>query len=110
MYMDIREIISETLANGGGTFPPVADGYMVGGVASGVIADMPKFEMMLGEFVQDNEAVLVTAHLGTWIHEGKVYIDVSERIGNREDAMRLARERGELAVYDIGTGTTIPVQ
>lgn len=37
---------------------------------------------------------------GFWVDGGKVYIDVNRSFALREDAMRVAVERGELAIYD----------
>ena len=37
------------------------------------------------------------------------YLDVSIRFGNLSEALECGRLNGQLAVYDLSTGTTIPV-
>lgn len=39
-------------------------------------------------------------YLGAWRHDGRVYLDLSEVIPDRETALRVARERAQLAVWD----------
>ena len=36
--------------------------------------------------------------VGVWIDGGRAYIDISERIANRRDALRIGRERGQISV------------
>jgi hypothetical protein len=40
-------------------------------------------------------------YLGSWIHEGRVYLDVSVRVSFLEQAMHLAVFHGEKAVWDV---------
>jgi hypothetical protein len=46
-------------------------------------------------------------YLGTWLNEGKVYLDVSENIMDRAEAIRLGQERNQLAIYDVVAGDSI---
>ncbi|SHN24583.1 hypothetical protein [Streptomyces yunnanensis] len=46
---------------------------------------------------------------GTWVSGDVLYLDLVEIIEDREDAMRLGRERNELAIYDAGTQSEIPL-
>lgn len=48
-------------------------------------------------------------YLGSWIHEGKVYLDVSQKISDRAEAMELAVELGELAIWDVRNSQEISV-
>lgn len=47
--------------------------------------------------------------LGTWVSEGKVYIDIVESFPSEEDALYVARERGELAIWDSVDNVEITV-
>lgn len=49
--------------------------------------------------------------LGTWLDttDGRVYIDVVESIANRDKALQIAKERGELAIFDTVAGDEIRV-
>jgi hypothetical protein len=45
--------------------------------------------------------------VGWWSHDGVVYVDPVTLAGSREHALRLARERGELAVWDGVEGAEV---
>jgi hypothetical protein len=46
-------------------------------------------------------------YLGTWVNGGNVYIDLSEWVGDRDQAVGLGRERGELTVWDCERGEEV---
>jgi hypothetical protein len=108
-----------TLVNGGGTFTLTGEqvlhrrGYYVGGlVPSAIVAafGVSYIEDCLERFVQqhvgwteDREDI----YLGTWLNGGNVYIDLSEWVGDRDQAIGLGRERGELAVWDCERGEEV---
>lgn len=46
--------------------------------------------------------------LGMWIDNGKMYIDCSERIGNKRVAIKVGKARNQLSVYNWKTGDCIP--
>lgn len=48
------------------------------------------------------------AHLGTWVHEGNVYLDVSHVGPSDESTIKLAREAKQKAVFDLSSGEEIP--
>lgn len=43
---------------------------------------------------------------GTWVEDGGVTADASQRVESRDEAKRLQTERGERAVYNITAGKT----
>ncbi len=47
--------------------------------------------------------------LGGWIDKGKLYVDISKVVKDKDDAINLAREAKQLAVFDLGKGQTIEV-
>jgi len=49
------------------------------------------------------------AYLGGWLDtdEGKVYLDVSFNIQDRDEALAAAAEADQLAIYDLGSGESI---
>jgi hypothetical protein len=47
--------------------------------------------------------------LGTWVNDGKVYVDIVQSMPNQEIAQQFARERGELAIWDSVAEISIPV-
>ena len=42
-------------------------------------------------------------YLGVWIDAGKVYIDISVRKYNRENAVKLGRELEQISIFDWNT-------
>ena len=46
--------------------------------------------------------------LGTWVDDGKIYVDCSTIIANRENALSVAKRRGELAIWSNAEGKAIP--
>jgi len=38
--------------------------------------------------------------VGTWIHEGQIYFDLVQHINDLDVATKLAKEHGEIAIYD----------
>jgi hypothetical protein len=40
-------------------------------------------------------------YLGTWLNEGKVYLDVSENIQSKSRATKIGRERNQLTIWDV---------
>jgi hypothetical protein len=48
--------------------------------------------------------------IGGWKHEGKYYVELTQVLPNRYDALRIARVRKQLAIYDLGERVEIPVR
>lgn len=44
---------------------------------------------------------------GIWVDGGRVYVDISERISRKRDALKIGRERAQISVYDWRTGAAI---
>lgn len=88
--------------------------------SSGYAVALPGYELVARsvgvELVREAEAWLagleregVQGELGVWRDErdGAVYFDVSELVQDREEAVRLGRERGQLAVWDFASGSEV---
>lgn len=113
----------QTIAPGstGGTFPifpdqePPTSGFMV--------STMPEKEQTVGRdgFSPESIRAYMDSHiddsvsrdnyLGTWFNEAdnNYYLDISQNVPDRDEAMRLAREHGQLAIYDVNSGEVINV-
>jgi hypothetical protein len=115
----ISDALDDTLRNGGGTFDaltlePVTSGpWAVGGSLPGIVLDASgdgyHRRLAFGNAYLD----LLTSGariIGTWIDDGRLYIDAIELIESTDDALRLAAERGELAVYHITDKRTLTVR
>ena len=44
---------------------------------------------------------------GVWVDGGRVYVDISERIPRKRDALKIGRERAQISVFDWRTGAAI---
>lgn len=49
-------------------------------------------------------------YLGGWRDGDIVYLDISVRRRSKAEAARLAREHGQLAIYDLASGDVIPTE
>jgi hypothetical protein len=95
-------------------------GYGVGGAVAGspVVMFRPKSVTRMAEHLADfahqyREKLgdeYPMRYIGTWCHEGRVYLDVSDILFDRDEALGLARERGEKAIFEYATGRTIYVE
>ena len=50
-----------------------------------------------------------TACIGCWVHDGYRYLDVTRVIHDLDNALNFARDNGQLAIYDLSSGTEITV-
>ena len=99
-----------------GTINPT-EGYIVGGVTEPTTMKLDavatsiayRDAMQYAEFkelwtkyeMQLNEKPFPSGlGIGTWIHDDKIYFDLVQRIYNLDVATRVARERGEIAIWD----------
>jgi hypothetical protein len=48
-------------------------------------------------------------YFGAWLDNGRLYLDVSERVATRELALAKAAHRNELAIYDVANGASVYV-
>ena len=122
----IRGAYIDTLLDGG--FTRLADkttnpteGYIVGGVTkpttmyseAGVYSDVnahfkafkkrwDKYQMLLDEHQATYHMYKYASGIGvgTWIHEGQIYFDLVQHLYNLDVATKLAKEHGEIAIYD----------
>lgn len=118
-------VIDHTLRMGGGTFCGITGeafdlqiGYMVGGFVPTATVDMSGdypdqrhavAKRAVAAFCNTHADVLSrgTTYLGTWMHEGTLYIDASEQVTGEDHALQVAASRGELAIWDNATGCEV---
>lgn len=107
--------VSRSISNGGATIYTTTGLAAAGGYAI-AIANSPeeKYGDLTVDIVKayieknyDNYLKNEGYFLGTWLNEGTWYLDVSELIvggpslSKKVEALRLAKDRGELAIYDL---------
>jgi hypothetical protein len=111
--------LAQTLLDGGGTFDartldPITDGaWAVGGSLPGHTLETREsraldldvaFAYAVDTLRGDGASVI-----GTWVDEGVLYVDAIEVIADTDDAIRLARSRGEKAIYHLTDKVTLEV-
>lgn len=120
---DIARIIATlTEANGGATFNLV-EGDLAGRPFYAVsvfpertviVPDRPRGELAadVESFIRGNKALLIEDQclsIGTWVHEGRVHLDLSITVADRDAAFQLGQRHGQLAIYDLARQEEITV-
>lgn len=121
--------VHDTLTNGGasrhaGTGAPApSSGYMVGGATNAEGAKYHEQALKVNDFhayAVAQHAAGIQQHFGSAVDSGSIYqgswrenrnkvvLDASNHLPDRLAALRLGRDRGERAIYDIGKGKDIP--
>ena len=98
---DVRLLTNEAAYNGGYTIPlaDVLGRYVVGGLktVTAKIGDALNQAEAIAERLGESGAAQT---LGSWANDGTIYYDLGDTWDNEADAMRVARQRGELAIWD----------
>lgn len=121
-----RNWAAEIIENGGATLAfathrgayllsehEMSDGYFVSAYARSATEKMiPVTEFTesdLGEFIGMYFAELVQPgfYIGAWVFEGNVYLDISEWIADKDDAIFAADFRDQIAIWDIAANEAI---
>jgi hypothetical protein len=110
-------IADATAQNGGASF--TIDGQDRTGTDAYAVSIYPDRERIvdgtataddIADFAAANHDVLADgrAVIGTWVHEGRTYLDVSALVSDRLEALRLGEQHGQLAIFDLATLEEIP--
>lgn len=98
---DVRLLTNEATYNGGYTIPlaDVLGRYVVGGLktVTAKIGDALNQAEAIAERLGESGAAQT---LGSWENDGTIYYDLGDTWDSETDAMRVAKERGELAIWD----------
>lgn len=107
-----KEIIKHIKVNGGGTFTSTLDSA---NLTSGFMVSYEQYEQVVSlETAHTTEikgiasiAKSLNAYVGTWLNDGKIYLDISTHVKNLNDAITLGKQNNQLAIYDIKNDTVI---
>jgi hypothetical protein len=111
--------LNNAIEKGGGfTFDPrvgsfvKSGGFMVGGVPGQVGVAVERITpQVLNDFAKKNAHLLSQdgMMMGGWYDKasGKYYLDVSQRVANRDEAIGLLQQRGEKAAWDLDNGAEL---
>ena len=114
----INEILKGIEANGGITYN-ISQGNLAG-TDNYAVSIYPDREVItegpvdfdrLENFIINNEDLLNDPKnsFGSWINNGKIYLDVIVTVPNKEEALRLAHQNNQLAIFDLKNMQEIPV-
>ena len=118
--LTIGGTLDATLTDGGGTFdtatlqPITAGAWAVGGSMPGTTlrpTDYRAYADLLRTFAEHYIDILSSGarYVGTWLDDGVLYIDAIDIIEDTDEAIRLASERGERAIYHLTDKITLEV-
>jgi len=112
--INTKELLDKIFTDGGfsvqvasGSIP--SSGYMVSiqGCEEVYHTEDVTDDTIPGYITRIKELLLPGAYLGAWLDGSKVYLDVSINVDDLQDALDLARENSQLAIYDLATGDSI---
>lgn len=111
----IGRIKNTTIANGGcsiniGNHKSADSGYMVAISGNELKLSLDNFnEKEIQNYILSKDIILnkKDVYLGTWIDNNIVYLDTSICVQDKEEALKIAKSSGELAIYDIEKGESI---
>lgn len=119
--MNLLNFVKDTLNNGGASFNLLTgeynpnNGYMVATEIHEMYLPKEEFnnEVLKGYIAKNLDALLSNKNLflGSWIDErGMVCLDISERIEDRQEAVKLGIERNQKAIWDNVNGVGIDLR
>ena len=113
--MTTYDILNATITNGGCTYNVYTDTNLANS-PSYAVSMYPECEKIisLSSIVYTNldsinlylylnkELLRIpTNSLGTWLDDGKVYLDIVRTIPDKGEALRIAKDNNELAIFDL---------
>ena len=105
------EAYRQTLLHQGGTFSmtgkPPTGRYAVATTAQKRVTDE---DDPLGFLRNFREVAADSPYVGTWLHEGQIYVDPVTVRRHKRDAMKLARANEQLAIFDLKRMREIPTR
>lgn len=120
---NLRDFLKATMINKGASYNVVTgelnpkSGYMVAIAGHERVIDNVTSEKQLQYLIADylgDKAIILTSGItgddkfvGTWVNDGKLYLDVSVNIADKDTAIALAKSSNQLAIWDCKNQTEI---
>lgn len=112
------DVAKHTIDNGGATYSVSRGEFVRDGYAVSIAKEIERIVPESGLWALASEIVGYLLHnvaqfddpaacLGTWVHEGNVYLDVSLVYSDKETALTVGRENLQIAIFDLSTFTEI---
>ena len=98
--INYKEVYEQTLENGGHTVD-IGGRYMVAIAGYEVIIPVEEFNGSVVElYSKYSMPRIINATLGTWVHNNNVYLDSSIAFSSLEEALKVAKENNQIAIFD----------
>lgn len=86
-------------------------GYMVAQTGAEYIIPVEKFNNKeVKAYIKKNKNNVKGAFIGTWINEGLVYLDISNRFKSQSEAIKKGIENKQLGIFNLNTFETITIE
>lgn len=122
--MSVKEIIELVLKDDGATLNldlrqvKLSEGYMVGGYSSEwrlrgqsmhdmAENDIIEISTLIYLLTQKAKESKFGAYIGLWMHDGCLYLELSELVTELNTAKQLGTDRNQSAIYDNKNGVAI---
>lgn len=114
--MNLQQFFTETLNNNGASYSILSgelnptNGYFVSLANKGITVDLSDFnQKVVADYISQNAIQLNQAKyfVGSWIDNGVVYLDVTVQVADKRNALELAYNNGQQAIYDANIGEVI---
>lgn len=107
----LKEIVS---ANNGAT---LTSNLETATIDSGYMVSLAGYEiktsitLLTSEMLKEYQSIAQqqNAYIGLWLDNDELYLDISVNIKDEQQALRMARDNNQLAMYHIEKGVTIYV-
>ena len=110
MYNLINTIYDETLKNNGASYNldnvAPTKGFMVATFGNELVINQKDFtKEILKNFIESKLELLQNKNycVGTWMDDGKVYLDISENIKNKNKAIFKGKINKQIAIFDLSS-------
>ena len=110
--MNTQKFFQDTLKNGGATLGHTnpTQGYFVSIKNHEQVIDVKDFTLeVVNQYVEKSAELLDKNYnfLGAWIEKDKVYLDISQLFLDKHQALTIAMEQQQRAIYDISKDKVI---
>ena len=112
--MDLKQLKQAVETNGGATLtsdldPAIVDGgYMVSLAGHEIKTSM---NLLTSDLLKEYQRIAeqCNAYVGLWLDGRDLYLDISVNIQDQQQAIKMARDNKQLAIYQVRTGASLYV-
>ena len=111
--MNLLNFVKDTIENGGASFNLLTgeynpnDGFMLATNGNEIVIPIDQFhQTSVANYISEKAVMLMSGiansnfFLGSWVDGEKVYLDISEKVDNRQQAEAIGNDRNQIAIWD----------